>query len=379
MRDVDLEHWNDWRWQLRNRITTLEGLREYVQVSPEEAVEVEAASNSFRWAITPYYASLMDREDRDCPIRKQAIPCGLELRESFGTLDPLLEEENSPVESLIRVYPDRLAFCVTNQCPTFCRHCLRKRLAGEVDRHLSRTQVQRGIEYIAAHEEIRDVLLTGGDALLFPEDRLEDLIAQLRQIPHVELIRLGTRTPCTLPQRITSKLCDMLEEYHPIWINTQFNHPKEITHEAEEACARLLKAGIPLGNQSVLLRGINDTPEVMKRLVQELVRIRVRPYYLYQAQTLKGTEHFIVPIETGIEIIRSIRGFTTGFAEPKYVLDTPYGKIPMGPQYMVRRDGDFWELRSFRGRIWREFNPLSLGSERIVALAEAVSVEKEDH
>ena len=361
MSDVNREQWNDWRWQLRNRIRTLEDLRKYVQVSPEEASEIEAASRNFRWAITPYYASLMDREDRNCPIRKQAIPSGLELCESFGTLDPLREEENSPVESLIRVYPDRVAFCITNQCPTFCRHCLRKRLVGEIDRHLSRGQTQKGIEYIKAHEEIRDVLLTGGDALLFPDDRLEDLIAQLRQIPHVEIIRLGTRTPCTLPQRITSRLCDMLEKHHPIWINTQFNHPKEITPEAEKACARLLKAGIPLGNQSVLLRGINDTPEVMKKLVQELVRIRVRPYYLYQAQTLKGTEHFIVPIETGIEIIRNIRGFTTGFAEPKYVLDTPYGKIPMGPQYMVRRDGDHWVLRSFEGKIWREFNPLSLG------------------
>lgn len=360
MTEIGTAQWNDWRWQLRNRVTTLEDLRKYVDVSDDEAREINAASETFRWDITPYYASLMDKDDRNCPIRKQAIPSGLELREDFGgTWDPLLEEENSPVSSLIRVYPDRVAFCISNQCAVFCRHCLRKRLAGEVDQHLSREQIEAGVEYIRTHEDIRDVLLTGGDALLFPQTRLEDLLAQLRRIPHVEIIRLGSRTPCTLPQRITPELCDMLEKYHPIWINVQFNHPKEITPEAEAACARLLKAGIPLGNQSVLLKGINDTPEVMTKLVRELVRLRVRPYYLYQAQTLKGTEHFITPIERGIEIIRSIRGFTTGFAEPKYVLDTPYGKIPMGPDYMVGRDGDYWVVQSFEGKVWREFNPLS--------------------
>ena len=360
MPNINPKEWNDWRWQLRNRITTVEGLREYLQLTPEEEQDIQVASESFRWAITPYYASLMDPQDRDCPIRKQAIPSGLELAEGFGTLDPLLEEENSPVEHLIQVYPDRVAFCITNQCPIFCRHCLRKRLVGEVDRHLTPEQIEEGVAYLRSHEEIRDVLLTGGDALLFPDRWLEDLIAQLRAIPHVEIIRLGSRTPCTLPQRITPELCDMLEQYHPIWLNTQFNHPKEITPEAEAACARLLKAGIPLGNQSVLLKGINDTPEVMVKLVRELVRIRVRPYYLYQAQTLAGTEHFITPIETGIDIIRHIRGFTTGFAEPKYVLDTPYGKIPMGPQYMVGRDGEYWVLKSFEGKIWRELNPLAV-------------------
>ena len=354
----DPEQWNDWRWQLRNRITTVEGLRDYGLLTPELEREIETASQSFRWAITPYYASLIDPQDPECPIRKQAIPSCPELSEGFGTLDPLEEEANSPVEHLIRVYPDRVAFCITNQCPMFCRHCLRKRLVGEVDRHLGSEQLAKGVDYIRSHQEIRDVLLTGGDALLFPDDRLEALIAELRAIHHVEIIRLGTRTPCTLPQRVTPALCDMLEKHHPIWINTQFNHPKEITAEAEQACARLLKAGIPLGNQSVLLKGINDTVPVMKRLVQELVRIRVRPYYLYQAQTLAGTEHFIVPIETGVEIVRNLRGFTTGFAEPKYVLDTPYGKIPMGPQYMVGREGDYWVLRSFEGKIWRELNPV---------------------
>lgn len=307
--------------------------------------------------------SISEQINMGSHISLKSIPSGLELRDSFGTLDPLGEEENSPVESIIRVYPDRLAFCITNQCPTFCRHCLRKRLVGEVDQHLSPDKVQKGIDFIRENKEIRDVLLTGGDALLFPDDRLEELISQLRAIPHVEIIRLGSRTPCTLPQRITSELCEMLEKYHPIWINTQFNHPKEITPEAEKACARLLKAGIPLGNQSVLLKGINATPEVMLKLVRELVRIRVRPYYLYQAQTLKGTEHFIVPIETGVEIIRNIRGFTTGFAEPKYVVDTPYGKIPLAPQYMIGREGDYWALRSFENKIWREFNPLSLVCE----------------
>jgi lysine 2,3-aminomutase len=363
MSPVEPELWNDWKWQIRNRITTIEGLKSYIRLSRKEEQEIAEASAQFRWAVTPYYASLMDPDDSNCPIRKQAIPSGSEGQDSFGTWDPLHEEENSPVDSVIHVYPDRLAFCITNQCPIFCRHCLRKRLAGEVDHHLSSAKLDKGLEYIREHQEIRDVLLTGGDTLLFPQNRLEELIIRLRQIPHVEIIRLGTRSPCTLPQRITPQLCGMLEKYHPIWINTQFNHPKEITAEAETACERLLKAGIPLGNQSVLLKGINDSPEVMKKLVQELVRIRVRPYYLYQAQTLKGTEHFIVPIEKGVEIIRNLRGFTTGFAEPKYVLDTPYGKIPMGPNYMKGREGDDWVLQSYDGRIWREYNPLTPESD----------------
>lgn len=360
---------NDWRYQVRNRITTVEALKQYINLTPEEEKNIHRVEREFSWHISPYYASLMDKDDPDCPIRKQAVPRIAELHDPLGVIDPLEEEKHEPAPNVIKVYPDRIAWCVSNQCAMLCRHCLRKRMVAREQKDVdgsrrtadgfdfSADARDAALDYIAATPEIRDVLLTGGDPLLYPDDVVEDILARLRAIDHVEIIRIGSRTPCTMPQRITEDLCRMLEHYHPLWFNTQFNHPKELTPEATEACTRLANAGIPLGNQSVLLRGVNDDPETMKALVQGLVKMRVRPYYLYQCQILSGTAHFRTPVETGIEIIRNLRGFTTGFAVPRYVLDTPYGKVPMAPQYMVGRDDEAVYLENFEGKVWREPNP----------------------
>jgi lysine 2,3-aminomutase len=347
----------DWQWQLANMIRSADDLAKYVEVSDRERKEIAEAEQEFSWRVTPYYASLMDKTDRSCPIRLQAIPAARELQDTGGVMDPLLEEEHNPAPNVIRVYPDRIAWTVSNNCAMLCRHCLRKRMVGRESFDFSRSAREAAFAYIRNTPDIRDVLITGGDPLLYPDDVVEELVSRLREIPHVEIIRIGSRTPCTLPQRITDKLVSMLRKYHPLYVNTQFNHPKELTGEAGEACARLADAGIPLGNQSVLLAGINDDPETMKRLVQGLLKFRVRPYYIYQAQTLTGTSHFITPIEKGIEIIESLRGHTSGLAVPVYLLDTPYGKIPMHPQNIVERDDEAVHLRSWDGKIWREPNP----------------------
>ena len=350
--------WDDWWWQLANRITTVEQLERYCELTSEERRGIAAASRRFTWAITPYYANLMSRTDRRCPIRLQAVPAAEELDDDLGVADPLAEEQNSPVELIIHVYPDRVAFCVGNRCPVYCRHCLRKEtMVGKPDLDFSQAKIAEGIEYIRSNGQIRDVLLTGGDPLLMSDESIERILRQVRAIPTVEVIRIGSRTCCTLPQRITPELCRMLQEYHPLYLNTQFNHPREITPQAEAACARLASAGIPLGNQSVLLRGINDDVDTMKTLCRELMRIRVRPYYLYQAQILRGTRHFRVPIEKGVEIMHGLQGYTSGLAVPKYLLDTPYGKIPLTDSYVIGREGDEVVMRSWDGRIWREPNP----------------------
>jgi lysine 2,3-aminomutase len=255
------------------------------------------------------------------------------------------------------VYPDRIAFCVNNECALYCRFCLRKRMVGDAEWTMKKRELAEALDWIRATPEIRDVLLTGGDPLTYSDARLEWLLAELRQIPHVDIIRLGTRLPVTLPYRVTDALCEMLARYHPIWVNTHFNHPAELTEAAAEACDRLLSAGVPVGNQSVLLKGINDDVATMKELVETLVRMRVRPYYCYQAQLLEGTAHFRVPIERGIEIFRALRGRTSGFAIPRYVLDTPYGKVPLEYPYLKGREGDDVIVESFDGRLWREPNP----------------------
>ncbi len=348
---------SDWRDQVRHKIDTVEHLEKRIHLTSEQKQGIHAAEAEFSWQTTPYYAGLMDGDDPNCPIRLQAIPDSRELQDPLGTMDPLKEEQNSPAPNVIKVYPDRVAWCVSNVCAVLCRHCLRKRMVGREHFDFSKEARDAAFQYFERTPEIRDVLITGGDPLMYSDDLVEELLARLRSIPHVEIIRIGSRTPCTMPQRITQKLCSMLKKYHPLWLNTQFNHPRELTEEAREACARLADAGIPLGNQTVLLRGINDDPDTMKRLVLGLVKFRVRPYYIYQAQLLAGTAHFRTPVETGIDILRSLRGYTTGFAVPTYVLDTPYGKIPMGPNYMVDRDDDAVYLKSFDGRVWREPNP----------------------
>jgi lysine 2,3-aminomutase len=342
---------------MRNRIGSAAELAHYVEPTPEEVRAIEALSRTFRFVITPYYASLMDPRDPDCPIRRQVVPSLQELEDPAGLPDPLREVAHSPVKNVVRVYPDRIAFCVNNECALYCRFCLRKRMVGDEEWAMKKRELADALAWIASTPEIRDVLLTGGDPLVFSDDRLEWLLKELRAIPHVEIIRLGTRLPVTLPFRVTEGLVRMLERYHPIWVNTHFNHPRELTPEAAEACDRLLRAGIPVGNQSVLLRGVNDDLATMQALCEGLVRMRVRPYYCYQAQLLEGTAHFRVPIEKGIEIFRGMRGRTSGFAIPQYVLDTPFGKVPLGHDYQRGREGDDVLLESFDGRVWREHNP----------------------
>ena len=360
---VALQDWENPAWQLRHRIRTASELARYIDPTPGEVAAIEDLSRRFRFVITPYYAHLMSREDPNCPLRRQVVPSLEEGQDTAGLADPLDEVLHSPVKNVIRVYPDRIAFCVNNECALYCRYCLRKRMVGDVDWSMQKKELQVALDWIAATPEIRDVLLTGGDPLVYSDGRLEWLLARLHSIPHVELIRLGTRLPVTLPCRVTQELCDMLSRYHPIWVNTHFNHPREITAPAAEACDRLLRAGIPVGNQSVLMRGINDDLETMKALCEGLVRIRVRPYYCYQAQLLEGTGHFRVPIERGLEIFRALRGRTSGFAIPQYVLDTPHGKVPLDYPFWRGREGEEALMETWDGQIWREPNPLDPAAE----------------
>ncbi len=354
---IEPADWESFGWQMQHRVRNLDDLKAWIEPTAEEAQAVGDLARRFRFVITPYYASLMDPHNPHCPIRRQVVPSPLETRDPAGLADPLDEVLHSPVKNVIRVYPDRIAFCVNNECALYCRFCLRKRMVGETGWSMQKREIETALEWIADNPEIRDVLLTGGDPLVFSDDRLDWLLTRLRAIPHVELIRLGTRLPVTLPYRVTDALCGMLARHHPIWVNTHFNHPNEITQPAAEACQRLAHAGIPVGNQSVLMRGINDSPEIMKDLCEQLVRIRVRPYYCYQAQLLEGTGHFRVPIERGLEIFEAMRGRTSGFAIPRYVLDTPHGKVPLERSSLVERDGDHVVVRAWNGEIWREPNP----------------------
>jgi len=350
--------WCDWGWQMRNRIRDAESLAAWIDPTPEEREAIARLADRFHFVITPYYAALMDPADPECPIRRQVVPRLAELHDPDGVPDPLHEVAHSPVKNVIRVYPDRIAFCVNNDCALYCRFCLRKRMVGDQEWAMRKRELAAALAWIRATPEIRDVLLTGGDPLFFSDDRLEWVLAELRAIPHVEVVRLGTRLPVTLPFRVTDALARMLERYHPIWLNTHFNHPRELTPEAALACDRLTRAGIPVGNQSVLLRGVNDDVATMQQLCEGLVRMRVRPYYCYQAQLLEGTAHFRVPIERGVEIFRALRGRTSGFAIPHYVLDTPFGKVPISHPHWLGREGDDVLLETWDGRVWRERNPL---------------------
>lgn len=355
---ADSPDWNDWRWHMRHRVRTEASLREWLVPTPEEQEGIRRTEGVFQWAATPYYASLMDPEDPACPIRRQVIPLADELAPDIvGVEDPLEEVAHSPVKNLIHNYRDRVAFCVTSQCAIYCRYCLRKRMVGEASFMMRKAELQEAIDYIGAHPEIRDVLLTGGDPLTFNDDHIDWLLGRLRAIPHVDIIRIGSRMPVKLPQRFTPELCDILGRYHPVWLNTHFNHARELTADAAGAVDRLLRAGVPVGNQTVLLRGINDTPEAMRALMESLVRARIRPYYLYQAQVIGGTAHLRTPIEVGIDIMERLQGHVTGFAIPTYVLDTPFGKIPLNRSYILGRSGDAVVMRSTRGELWAEPNP----------------------
>ncbi|MCC5912093.1 MAG: lysine 2,3-aminomutase [Clostridiaceae bacterium] len=361
-KDVTEEQWNDWQWQVKNRITNLEGLKEVVNLTKDEEEGIEACLESLRMGITPYYAALMDENDPNCPVRKQAVPRNVELVKGSADMeDPLHEDEDSPVPGLTHRYPDRVLLLITDMCSMYCRHCTRRRFAGQQDTSTPIDQIDAAIEYIRNTPQVRDVLLSGGDALLVSDERLEHIISKLREIEHVEVIRIGSRAPVVMPQRITPKFVEMLKKYHPIWLNTHFNHPKELTKEAREALTLMANAGIPLGNQSVLLKGINDCVHVMKDLVHDLVKNRVRPYYIYQCDLSMGIEHFRTPVAKGIEIIEALRGHTSGYAVPTFVVDAPGGggKIPVMPNYVLSQSPDKVVLRNYEGVITTYTQPTS--------------------
>ena len=346
------EQWNDWKWQVKNRIETYEELSKYFTFSDEEAEGIKKALAKFRMAITPYYLSLIDPDDPYDPIRRQCIPQGAECNIAPADLnDPLHEDEDSPAPGLTHRYPDRVLFLITDMCSMYCRHCTRRRFAGQKDDESPQDRIEKCLEYIERTPEVRDVLLSGGDALMVSDKKLEYIISRLRAIPHVEIVRIGSRTPVVCPQRITDDLCNMLKKYHPVWLNTHFNHPNEMTPEAQAAVAKLADAGIPLGNQTVLLRGVNDCVHVMKKLMHELVRNRVRPYYIYQCDLSMGLEHFRTPVSKGIEIIENLRGHTSGYAVPTFVVDAPGGggKTPVMPTYIISQSPNKIILRNFEG------------------------------
>ncbi len=352
--DVIERDWNDWNWQVKNRITTVKDLKKYIPLTDSEEEGITKCLENLRMSITPYYLSLIDVNNPNDPIRKQAIPTANELARSDADLDdPLHEDGDSPVPGLTHRYPDRALLLVTDQCSMYCRHCTRRRFAGQKDGALPFSQIDNAIEYIKNTPVIRDVLLSGGDALLMSDENLEYIISKLREIPHVEIIRIGSRVPVVMPQRITDNLVNMIKKYHPIWINTHFNHPNEITQESKEACEKMANAGIPLGNQSVLLRGVNDCVHVMKKLVNDLVKIRVRPYYIYQCDLSNGIEHFRTPVSKGIEIIEGLRGHTSGYCVPTFVVDAPGGggKTPVMPNYIISQSHNKVILRNFEGVI----------------------------
>ncbi len=364
--EVTDEQWNDWKWQVKNRIETLEDLKKYVKLTAEEEEGVRKTLSTLRMAITPYYLSLIDPNDPHDPVRRQCIPTALETHQAAADLlDPLHEDEDSPTPGLTHRYPDRVLFLITDMCSMYCRHCTRRRFAGQTDNECGPDRIEKALEYIEKTESVRDVLLSGGDALMVSDKKLEYIISRLRQIPHVEIVRLGTRTPVVCPQRITPELCDMLKKYHPVWINTHFNHPNEVTAESRRACEMLANAGIPLGNQSVLLRGVNDCVHVMKNLVHELVKMRVRPYYIYQCDLSMGLEHFRTPVSKGIEIIEGLRGHTSGFCIPTFVVDAPGGggKTPVMPQYVISQAPGKVVLRNFEGVITTYTEPTEYHSE----------------
>lgn len=359
-KDASAEEWDDWRWQLKHRVTRAEQLKLILNLSQEEIEAIEVSKGRLATAITPYFAKLMDRHDSNCPIRRQAIPTLNEFHLSpADLLDPCAEDENSPVPGLVHRYPDRVLLLVTDKCAVYCRYCTRRRMVGESEKSITDEQLDAALAYIQSAKKIRDVLISGGDPLLLEDEVLDGILAKVHKIPHVEIIRIGTRVPVTLPQRITPSLIAVLKKYHPLWMSIHFTHPKEITKEVRRACGMLSDAGIPLGSQTVLLRGINDRPVVMKRLMHELLKSRVRPYYIYQCDLAMGTEHFRTPIAVGINIIEKLRGHTTGYAVPSFVIDAPGGggKIPVAPTYLISQDKGKMVLRNYQGRVFEYQEP----------------------
>ena len=352
-KDVPASDWNDWHWQLRNRITTLAQLETLVELTKEEREGCLFAAHKLSLAITPHFFNLIDPKDPACPIRRQVIPRIEESVVAPGeSSDPVGEEGTMPVPGIVHRYPDRVLFLVTDRCAAYCRYCTRSRLVSNAQAYDFHPELEQGLQYIAAHPEIRDVLLSGGDPLLLSDAKLDALLGRLRAIPHVEFIRLGSRIPVFLPQRITPELAEIFRQHGPVWMSIHTNHPKEVTRELAAACERLSLAGVPLGNQSVLLQGVNDDPAVMKSLVHRLLMIRVRPYYLYACDLIEGSTHFRAPIQKGIDIIRELRGHTTGYAVPQLIIDTPGGggKVPINPEYVQAIHDGIVELRNFEDR-----------------------------
>lgn len=347
------ENWNDYKWQLKNRISDVETLTKLISLDDEEIAAVQKIGETYRWSISPYYLSLIDDNNRYDPIKLQSVPMVAEMLEE-GLADPMAEEFTNPAGSITRRYPDRVIINVTNQCAMYCRHCQRRRNIGSDDHHTTRKELEESIAYIRDNPEIRDVLVTGGDALLLSDATLDWLLGELHAIPSVDYVRLGSRVLVTMPQRITDNLVGILKKYPPLFINTQFNHPKELTPEAKEACDKLATAGIPLGNQAVLLNGINNDKYVMRLLNQELLKFRIRPYYIFQAKRVVGTTHFRTSVDDGIEIMEYLRGYTSGMAIPTYIINAPHGhgKTPMAPQYLISRGKDSVKIRTWEGKVF---------------------------
>ncbi len=348
--------WNDWHWQLKHRITRLEQLERLLPtLTPEERAGAVLANHKLAMAITPYFFSLIDAADEFCPIRRQVIPRLEETNTApWEMADPCGEDAHSPVPGLVHRYPDRVLFLVTDRCAAYCRYCTRSRLVSNAAGYDFHPEFDRQIEYIASHPEVRDVLLSGGDPLLFNDEKLEYLLSRLRGIKHVEFLRLGTRIPVFLPQRITPELCQMLRQFHPLFVSIHSNHPRELTTEVRDALGRLADAGIPLGNQSVLLRHVNDDAEVMRAHVQKLLMCRVRPYYIYQCDLIAGSAHLRTSVRKGLEIMDALRGHTTGYGVPTYVIDAPGGggKVPVSPEYVLSRNNDRVVIRNYEGKVF---------------------------
>lgn len=350
------EEWQSFSWQMKNRISDPDTLAAFIKLTELDMHRLKMASSKVRWAISPYYLSLIDFGDfRHSPIYMQSVPSLMELKDKDGKEDPMGEEQTNPAPCITRRYPDRLIINVTNQCGMYCRHCQRRRNFGETDQHALKSDLEAALQYIRDNDEIRDVLITGGDALMLSNKMLDWLLGELDAVEHVEIKRIGTRAPVTIPQRITPELCAILKKHPPVYINTQFNHPMEVTEEAKLACDRLVEAGVVLGNQAVLLKDINDDTHTMKKLNQELLKLRVRPYYIFHAKQVKGTAHFMTPVQTGLDIMKNLRGYTSGLAVPTYIINAPdgYGKTPVNPEYLLSINESEVLMKTWQGNLFQ--------------------------
>ncbi|MFH1360321.1 MAG: KamA family radical SAM protein [Candidatus Omnitrophota bacterium] len=352
--------WEDWRWQLRHRIRTKDVLEKFINLTEDEAKGVDGCGQKLTMSIPPYFASLIDPDDPKCPIRLQCIPRVQELQESpYEMKDPCAEDQHSPVFGLVHRYPDRVLFLANDMCAMYCRHCTRSRMVGDGRHKLTPSRYQAVYDYIRSNKKIRDVLISGGEPLILGDEMLEDIIKNIKSIPHVEFVRIGTRAPVTLPQRITTNFVNMLKKYSPIWMSIHFNHPKEITKRVRFACELLADSGIPMGSQTVLLKDINDKAWIMKKLMHELLKIRVKPYYIYQCDPIVGSSHFRTPLSVGLNIIEKLRGHTSGYAVPTFVVDAPGGggKVPIGPNYIAAQENGLYTLRNFTNQEYIHRDP----------------------